>query len=80
MMTFSIRTETATNPYGERSLEAMDVPYGMGKYFYPPAMEAFLEGKLPEKPDIKQVWEEFKKTHEQVEDPETGELKWEKKK
>ena len=78
--TFSIRTETATNPYGERNLEyddtlpldIRDICSDVEKYF--------LENELPPKPDMNKLWEEFKKTHEQVEDPETGELKWEKKK
>jgi len=58
----------------------MDMPYGMGKYFYPQTIEAFLEGKRPIKPEVKKLWEEYKETHEQVENPETGKLIWKKKK
>ncbi len=75
-----IDANTATNPYGERNLEEMDMPYGMGKYFYPQTIEAFLEGKRPIKPEVKKLWEEYKETHEQVENPETGKLIWKKKK
>lgn len=68
-----------TNPYGQRNLEAMEVPYGMGKYFYAPVKNAFLEGKRPEKPDVKKIWGEFKKTHERVKNSKTGEITWKRK-
>ncbi len=57
----------------------MEVPYGMGKSFYPKIIEAVLAGKRPVKPDIKQIWEEYKKSHEQFKNPETGEVTWKKK-
>ena len=68
-----------TNPYGERSLEPMEVPYGMGGKLYRPMKKAFSEGKLPEKPDLKKIWEEYKKTHKRVKSSYGG-YKWVEKK
>ena len=74
---FNIDASTATNPYGERNLEAIndDLPLDVSdecsnidKYF--------LEGKLPPKPNIKKMMAEFKKTHKRVRNKETGEYRW----